>query len=404
VEIELRAGEVHALLGENGAGKSTLLKILGGAHRADAAQILVDGVPVEIHSPHAAQRLGIALIHQEPLIFRDLDVAENIFIGHRDRNRRNVYRDAQKLLDSLGVHLNPRAKLRGLSIADQQTVELASALSQNARIVLMDEPTAALTPAEVADLFRIVRQLKTAGVAIVFISHRLDEVFAVADRITVLRDGRFVATKTASQTNPQEVIRMMVGRELTTLYERKESRVISRGPALRVEHLSGDRFHDVSFELHPGEIVGLAGLVGAGRTEVSRAIFGVNRASGGAIYIDAKPARVRSPSDAIARGLAYVPEDRQHDGLVLPFSAARNVTLTDLCRVSSTGLIRLARERAIANDWRTRLRIRLQDIAQPVRELSGGNQQKVVLSKWLQTDPQASVPVVSDGALTRALN
>src|SRR4051812_19384463 len=255
---ELRRGEVHALLGENGAGKSTLLKIMGGILRPDAGRIFLDERPVSIESPQAAQRLRIALIHQEPLVFPDLSVAENIYLGHGRGapsplpgvlNRRAMYDGARRLIERLGVHLNPRAKLRGLSVADQQTVELAGALSQDARVLLMDEPTASLTPAEVAEMFRIVRQLRDAGAAVVFISHRLEEVFAIAHRITVLRDGRFVATKLASETSTDDVIQMMVGRSLHALYEKEPAAVdVSGTPRLRVEQLSGDgRFRDISF-------------------------------------------------------------------------------------------------------------------------------------------------------------
>jgi ABC-type sugar transport system ATPase subunit/ribose/xylose/arabinose/galactoside ABC-type transport system permease subunit len=397
VDFDLLPGEVHALLGENGAGKSTLLKILAGVHRPDDGEVFVDDQPVHLHSPHDAQRLGIALIHQEPLTFPDLDVAENIYSGHAaPRNalglldRRAMLTGAKEVLAQLGVKINPRAKLRGLSIADQQMVELAAALSQRARVLLMDEPTAALTPGEVADLFRIVRRLRGAGTAIVFISHRLEEVFELADRITVLRDGQFVATRERTDTSPQQVIAMMVGRDLGKLYEKEKLPLGS--PRLTVKDLSSPgRFADISFNVRAGEIVGLAGLVGAGRTDVAQAIFGALPLSGGQVEIDGKPVTIASPRQAIDRGLAYVPEDRQHDGLLLPFSIANNTTLANLAESSCFGWLRRRREREIANRWRERLAIRLRSIAQPARELSGGNQQKVVLGKWLHADPQVLI-------------
>jgi ABC-type sugar transport system ATPase subunit/ribose/xylose/arabinose/galactoside ABC-type transport system permease subunit len=394
VGFDVGPGEVHALLGENGAGKSTLLKVLAGVHRPDAGTVLVDGQSVELRSPIDAQRRGIALIHQEPLAFPDLDVAENIYVGHAmPRNalgaldRRAMYADASRVLESLGVRINPRAKVRGLSIADQQMVELAAALSQRARVLLMDEPTAALTPSEVAELFRIVRQLRSAGAAIVFISHRLEEVFALADRITVLRDARFVATSPASETNPQQIIQQMVGRPLTTLFEKQR---VPPGPVrLSVRSLCAHgRFSDISFDVRGGEIVGLAGLVGAGRTDVAQSIFGAAPLTSGQIAIDGKRVNIRSPRDAIQHGVAYVPEDRQHDGLLLPFRISSNLTLANLRESSCFGWLRAGREREIGARWRDRLEIRLRDLAQPARELSGGNQQKVVLGKWLHTEPQ----------------
>jgi ribose transport system ATP-binding protein/rhamnose transport system ATP-binding protein len=394
VDFDLRPGEVHTLMGENGAGKSTLMKILAGVHRPDSGELLLDNNAIDIPSPLAALRLGIALIHQEPLSFPDLDVAENIFIG-RGTPRTSIgsvdwsamYSRAQELLAQLGVKLDPRAKMRGLSIADQQMVELAAALSQKARVLLMDEPTAALTPEEVGDLFRIVRQLRNQGTAIVFISHRLEEVFAISDRITVLRDGHCIGTRNAADTNKNEIIRMMVGRELGQLFDKPPAHVGE--PRLRVENLGSEgRFADISFELRRGEILGLAGLVGAGRTDVAQSIFGIIPKHSGTVTLDGAPLRIDSPRDAIDRGVAYVPEDRARHGLLLPMSIATNTTLARLTDVSKLGWIFGSRDRKIAGEWREKLRIRLRDVTQPARELSGGNQQKVVLSKWLLTEPQ----------------
>jgi ABC-type sugar transport system ATPase subunit/ribose/xylose/arabinose/galactoside ABC-type transport system permease subunit len=396
VGFEARAGEVHTIMGENGAGKSTLLKMLGGVHRPDAGEILVRGQRVAIPSPVAAQRLGIALIHQEPLSFPDLDVAENIAIGSGFRgqgavlNRAAIYGEARRVLETLGVKLDVKAKTRGLSIADQQMVELAAALSQDAKVLLMDEPTAALTPGEVEDLFRIVRRLREEGAAIVFISHRLEEVFSISDRITVLRDGGFVGTKLVRETSTQEIIAMMVGRPLGEMYQ-KEPAAIGE-PLLAVEGLSsGARFTDVSLEVRRGEIVGMAGLVGAGRTEVAETIFGLRPRTGGRVLLNGREVTIGGARDAIGQGIAYVPEDRQKHGLLMPFSIATNTTLASEKRVSRWGWLLRRRERDVAEKYRGLLRTRCRGVAQPVRELSGGNQQKVVLSKWLMTEPDVLI-------------
>jgi ABC-type sugar transport system ATPase subunit/ribose/xylose/arabinose/galactoside ABC-type transport system permease subunit len=384
VSFDVRPGEVHALVGENGAGKSTLLKIMAGAVAADQGTVNVaraDGM---------APGTQIALIHQEPVGFQDLTVAENVFLGHALPRGRFGQLDwpamrarAKRALASLGLTIDPRVKLRGLSIADQQMVELAAALTQDARILLMDEPTASLTPREVDRLFGIVRQLRGAGGAIVFISHRLGEVFEIADRITVLRDGQKIGTQSASQTNPQAVINMMVGRPLSALYEKPPATLGK--PLLEVRDLTRPgRFAGISFEVRAGEIVGMAGLVGAGRTDVARALFGIEQ-SQGEIRIDGQPVRIRAPSDAIALGLAMVPEDRGHDGLLLPMSVAVNTSLADLRQVSHGPWLSRSREKALAEHWVLKLRTRLRDVDQPAGELSGGNQQKVVLSKWLAT-------------------
>ncbi|HZZ42012.1 MAG TPA: ATP-binding cassette domain-containing protein [Tepidisphaeraceae bacterium] len=398
VSVDVRAGEVLALMGENGAGKSTVLKILAGVHKADAGTILVAGQPAELGTVQSAQRLGIALIHQEPLSFPDLTVAENIYLGSGALagklgliDRKKIRTDAQNILTSLGVKLDPNAKTSGLSIADQQMVELAAALSQETRVLLMDEPTAALTPAEVKDLFRIVRRLKEQGTAIVFISHRLEEVMEISDRITVLRDGQFVATKPVAETSTADIISMMVGRPLADLFH-KESAPQTGEPYLKVENLSSPgRFENISLEVHRGEIVGMAGLVGAGRTEVAETIFGLRPRTTGRILLGGKELSINSARDAIANGIAYVPEDRQKHGLLMPFSIQNNTTLASPSRVSKLGWLFRSAERAVANKYRELLRTRCRDVSQPVRELSGGNQQKVVLSKWLTTHPEVLI-------------
>jgi ABC-type sugar transport system ATPase subunit/ribose/xylose/arabinose/galactoside ABC-type transport system permease subunit len=397
VNFQIQSGEIHTLMGENGAGKSTLMKILAGVHTADSGEVVLDGKPLSLPSPHAAIRAGIALIHQEPLSFPDLSIAENIFLGRTlprgaigQVDWATMNRRATELLAKLGVSLDPRTMMRGLSVADQQMVELAAALSLNARVLLMDEPTAALTPQEVEELFRIVRGLKDKGVAIVFVSHRLQEVFTVSDRITVLRDGQCIGSKLVQDTTTDEIVRMMVGRELNSLYERTSATI---GPTLlKVSGLTRKgEFTDVSFEARSGEIVGIAGLVGAGRTEVAEAIFGVRPLDAGSITIAGKTVRIHSPRDAVKNAIAYVPEDRQHNGLLLPMTIASNTTLADLAQVSTAGVLRTSRERQISQAWTEKLSTRLRDVSQPAKELSGGNQQKVVLAKWLLTDPQVLI-------------
>jgi rhamnose transport system ATP-binding protein len=396
--LDLLPGEVHVIMGENGAGKSTLNKILSGVYTPDSGQILRDGKPVTLNSPAVAQNLGIALLPQEPSIFPDLDIAENIFMGRqpvrglgRAITWRNMYQEAQQLLESLGVNLNPRARMGQISVAAQQMVEMARALSLHARILIMDEPTASLTPDEVKDLFRVVRDLQADGVAIVFISHRLEEVFDIGDRITVLRDGQFITTVEKGQTTAEEIIRLMVGRELNALFEREAS--TAGATRLQVENLQRDGvFHDISFEVRAGEVVGMAGLVGAGRTEVCEGIFGVTSLDGGEVRLDDQPIRIRSPRDAVKLGLAYVPEDRRHHGLLQPTSIAHNITLPVLQQFAKAGWIQRQREQQVAEEYSQRLKLRAaRDMEQPVGELSGGNQQKVVLAKWLLTQPKVLI-------------
>jgi rhamnose transport system ATP-binding protein len=392
--FELRPGEVHALVGENGAGKSTLVKVITGVHQPDAGEILFRGESVTVANPLVARRLGIAAIYQEAALFPDLDIAENIFMGRhpvRPFTRRvawrQVYEQAAQPLRALGVDLDPRARVRGLTVAQLQMVEIAKALSFSAQVLIMDEPTSALTLNEVADLFRIARQLRDAGTAIVFISHRLDEVFELADRVTVLRDGHYVGTHDVSEVADDELIRMMVGRTLDDLFPKMN---VERGEAvLRVEGLTKDRlFEDVSFELHQGEILGVAGLVGAGRTDVARAIFGVAPADRGTIWVNGQQARIYHPKDALALGIAYVPEDRQQHGLLLPMNITHNVTLPILREFANMGWLDQQAEAQKAQELAGRLEVRAAGLWQRACELSGGNQQKVVLAKWLAARPR----------------
>lgn len=393
VQLELHPGEVHALLGENGAGKSTLVKVITGVHQPDTGEIYLNEQPVHLADPREAALYGIAAIYQELSIFPDLDIAENIFVGRRPVaaggvvDWRKMYREAELLMGSLGVHLDLKTKARYLSIAQQQMVEIARALSVKARILIMDEPTSALTLSEVADLFRIVRRLREDGTAILFISHRLEELFEIADRVTVLRDGTYIDTRSMDGVTQDELIRMMVGRMVTELFPKK---VVAAGEVvLRVKNLTRKGlFEDVSFELCKGEILGMAGLVGAGRTDVSRAIFGVEPATGGTIEIEGKVVQINSPDQAMDYGLALVPEDRQHHGLVLPMDIIDNITLPMLPRFARQGWLDSKKAQYSAYEAARQMEVKAHTVWQKVKELSGGNQQKVVLAKWLATKPR----------------
>lgn len=395
VSLSLYPGEVHALVGENGAGKSTMLKIIAGIYRPRAGTVEVGGQEAVIPTPQAASALGIALIHQEPLAFPDLTVAENIFVGVEPKRPGigwldwpAMYQRTGEVLATLGIKLDPKARMRGLSVADQQMVDMAAALSQNARVLLMDEPTASLTPNEVDRLFNIMRKLRDEGAAIVFVSHRLEEVLAIADRITVMRDGEVVGERYPQQTNADEIIRLMVGRSLHAMYEKPQDR--QPGPVvLEASGLtSAGHFEDISFQLRASEIVGLAGLVGAGRSFVAQALFGILALDRGTVKVHGRPVTIKTPRDAMAQGIAYVPEDRQHQGLLMPMSVTRNISLPTLPQFAQFGWLRGSGERAAAESFVERLRIILRQVEQPVAELSGGNQQKVVLSKWLLTRPK----------------
>ena len=393
VSFALRPGEVHALLGENGAGKSTLVKIITGVHHPDKGEILLNGEPVHFGDARDSRQAGIAAIYQELSLFPDLDVAENIFAGRQPVTRggrvdwRKLYAEAGKLLESLGVQLDLRQKARTLSIAQQQMVEIARAFSINAQILIMDEPTSSLTLHEVDDLFRLVRRLREEGTAIIFISHRLEELFALADSVTVLRDGSYVDTRSMTDVTRDDLIRMMVGRAITNLFPKQEVR--AGDVILKVENLSrAGSFHDVSFELRRGEILGLAGLVGAGRTNVARAIFGVEPATGGRIQVEGRDVVITSPQQAIKLGLAYVPEDRQLHGLIPAMHITSNISLPMLYRYASNGWLRDKVERKFTYEAARQMEVRANNIWQLARELSGGNQQKVVLAKWLSTNPR----------------
>jgi rhamnose transport system ATP-binding protein len=389
--LSLHAGEVHALVGENGAGKSTLIKVMTGIYAPDGGAVVVDGHEVALRDAADAQRRGIAAIYQEPLIFPDLSVAENIFIGHQGRGRvvrwRRMLQDAAAILATLDLDLDPRSPAAGLPVAAQQAIEIARALSLDVRVLIMDEPTASLSAHEVARLFRQVRRIAAEGVAVLFISHRLDEVFEIADRITVFRDGRHISTHPRAEVTEESLIREMVGREMSDFFARDHRP--TGDVVLRVEGLRRTgAFADVAFDLHRGEVLGFAGLVGAGRTEIALALFGIAPADEGTIELRGERVEIRSPRDALAHGIAYLSEDRRQLGLSLPQSVTANITLPALRRYASRlGLVDRGAEAAVAERFRDRLRIRTPSLHQPVGLLSGGNQQKTMLAKWLNTEP-----------------
>jgi len=390
--IDIRPGEIHALVGENGAGKSTLVKILAGVHAPDGGEFLVDGSQVSFRTPADSKAAGISVIYQEPTLFPDLSVAENIFIGRQPKgaagliSRGEMRRQARALFETLGVPIDPDRIAEGLSIADQQIIEIAKAISLDATVLVMDEPTAALSGVEVERLFGVARGLRAKGAGILFISHRFDEVFALCDRITVMRDGRYIAVHNTADVTVPQIVREMVGRDVDALFP-KEDAVIG-DTVLTVEGLGrAGVFQNISFEVRSGEIVGLAGLVGAGRTEVARAIFGIDRYDAGTVTLHGKALKPRSPQAAIEAGIGFVPEDRRKQGLVMDLSVAKNATLTLRNRLARFGLIAGSRETSAANDWSSRLRVKTGSQHYAVSTLSGGNQQKVVLAKWLATEP-----------------
>lgn len=394
VHFEVLPGEVHALCGENGAGKSTLMKILAGAETKDRGEILLNGKPVTIQSPQHAMDLGINIIYQEFNLVPHLSAAENIYLGREPAaaipgfiNFKRLYGDAQQVMDSLGVPVDVRAEVSRLSVAQQQMVEIAKATSRNSVIIAMDEPSATLTDHELKNLFELMRSLRSRGVGIVYISHRMEEIFEICDRVTVFRDGQYVGTKRIEDTSRDEIIRMMVGRELKESIPKKPA---PRGePILEVRGLTRKGvFEDISFTVHRGEVLGIGGLVGAGRTEVARAIFGADPVDAGEIRFNGKVVHPRSPREAIEMGIGLVPEDRKSLGLVLNMAVRENTTLANLDLLSTLGFVNRKREREVAEQYRKELRVRTPTVEQEVRNLSGGNQQKVVLAKWLFTQSQ----------------
>jgi rhamnose transport system ATP-binding protein len=391
VSLTLYPGETHALLGENGAGKSTLIKVMTGIHAPDAGVIRVGGEEATFKGSGDAQKAGIAAIYQEPAIFPDLNVAENIFMSHQDRGAvvrwRRMYRDAETILARIDVRMDVRTPASGLTVASQQAVEIAKALSLDVRVLIMDEPTAALSAHEVSELFTQIRRLTESGVAVLFISHRLDEVFEIADRVTVLRDGRLISSRPRAEVTQGRAIREMVGREMSDFFVRNPHP--PGDVVLRVEGLARDgAFSGVGFELRAGEVLGFAGLVGAGRTDVGLALFGIAPPDAGVVELRGRRLSARSPRQALRAGLAYLSEDRRALGLSLPQSVTANITLATLRNyVTRLRLLDSSAEREVASRFREKLTIRTPSLESPVEQLSGGNQQKTMLAKWLNAQP-----------------
>jgi rhamnose transport system ATP-binding protein len=393
VDLSLYSGRVHALAGENGAGKSTIVKILGGIYTPDAGQIFRNGVETTILGPSDAQRQGIAVVHQHPALFPDLSAAENIFVGRQPRRWGLVdwpamNSRANELLTGLRMDIDVRLPVSMLSIAERQTIEIAKALSVEARVLVMDEPTSSISAHEVGRLFEIVEDLQTQGVAILFISHFIEEILGLSDEVTILRSGKRVITSAASNLTPEGTVRYMIGTEPGAFFP-KESAVIG-APVISARDLAGAGFvEDVSFDLRTGEILGFFGLVGAGRTEVAEMLFGITRPKQGEIRINGQVARIHSPQQAMRLGVSFLPEDRHRQGLVLPFSIKANQTLPVLRKLSNRlGIIDLVREDRIARDYAKRMLVVTTGVNQPTYTLSGGNQQKVLLAKWLIPSPR----------------
>ena len=396
VRLDLHSGQVTALVGENGAGKSTLVKILTGIHALDTGTILLEGQPFSAPTPDAARRVGITAIHQETVMFDELSVAENIFVGHHLMRGFGLLdwsamrARTLEILAQLEVSLDPDATLKSLSVAQKHIVGIARALSVDARIVIMDEPTAALSQREIDDLFRIVERLKAEGKAVLFISHKFEEIFTVADRYVVFRDGAFVGEGAIDEIDRDRLVSMMVGRTVEQVFPKRD--VAIGETVFEVDSFSHPtEFADIGFDLKSGEILGFYGLVGAGRSELMQALFGITRPSAGSVRLEGEEIRIRRPADAVRAGIVYVPEDRQQQGAILPMSIAENIGLPQIDRTSRHGLLDDAAEMALARSYGTRLDVRTTSWSQMVEQLSGGNQQKVVIGKWLATRPKVII-------------
>lgn len=392
VQLDLHYGEVLALVGENGAGKSTLMKILTGIYEKDEGEIIFEGKPITPKNTKEAQELGISIIHQELNLMQDLTVAQNIFIGREPTTGFNFFlkekelnERASKLFESLNINLNPETKISKLTVAKQQMVEIAKALSFNAKILIMDEPTAALTESEIETLFNIIRRLKENGVGIIYISHRMEELKVISERITVLRDGQYIDTLQTDKTDINEVVSLMVGRELFIESKKRQIQEDSVNK-LEVKNLTNHYVKDINFELKKGEILGFAGLVGAGRTEVARAIFGADPIQRGEIYIDGKKVTIKQPSDAVKAGIGYLSEDRKRFGLMVNMNVSENIFISSINKYLKGPFVKESIIKKISEEYKEKLDIRTPSIFQKVNHLSGGNQQKIVIAKWLLRD------------------
>ncbi len=393
VNLTIYPGEVHALMGENGAGKSTLMKILAGAYIADEGEIRISCRPVKITDPASARKASINLIYQELNVAPNLTVTENIFMGSELQrsqflDRKAMQLEAQQVLESLGASFAADDIVGNLAIAEQQQVEIARALKDKSRILVMDEPTAALSDRETERLFEVIRKLRNDGIAIIYISHRMEEIYALADRISVLRDGQYIGSLTRDEISPQRLVQMMVGRPMENFYEHQR-RMNPEPVVLEVRNISdGRKVQPASFQLHAGEILGLAGLVGAGRTEVSRLIFGADRKVSGEVFLNGKKLEINSPSDAIAAGIGYVPEDRKDQGLFLEMSSRKNIALNRLQQDAKAGIVNWGSVNKIATEAVENFHIRLANLEIRAVDLSGGNQQKLLLARWLAIKPR----------------
>ena len=391
VSFKVRPGQIHALVGENGAGKSTLMKILSGAYQKDSGNITIDGGEVSITNPHMGRKSGIAIIYQEFALAPDLTVAENIYLDHLGSrkgfiNWSRLYRDAGEVIKSVGFDINPRSKVGDLTVAYRQVVEITKALSEKAKILILDEPTAVLAPRETEQLFEVLKKLKQQGVSIIYISHRLDEIFRIADIVTVIKDGVVTGTVNPADVNTDDIISMMIGRKLTAMFPKRDCQIGEE--IFGVENLTrGKEVRNVSFSVRAGEVLGVAGLVGAGRTETMRAIFGADPKDAGKITLDGRCLRIKSPTDAVRAGIGLLPEDRKEQGTILAMSVRKNVTMPSLwSRFARFGFIKQTREKKKTQDLIEKLAIKTNSTETDVTDLSGGNQQKVVLAKWLGTD------------------
>ncbi len=394
VSLAVKPGEIHALVGENGAGKSTLMKILSGAYQKDEGSIEIDGVPVEIGSPRRGKELGVGIIYQEFELAGDLTVAENIFLDRLSSGGlidwKRLYEKAGAVLHSLNFDINVKSRVQDLSVAYQQVVEIAKVLSQNAKILILDEPTAVLSPKETAALFETLNKLRGEGVSIIYISHRMEEIFQIADSITIMRDGEVTGTGRRDQMEMNQVIELMIGRKLSTMFP---PRTVEIGEEiLRVEELEGEAFRRISFSVRRGEVLGISGLVGSGRSEIVRAIFGADRKKSGKVYLNGKEVTIRSPKDAVRLGIGLIPENRKEQGLVLEFAVKHNITMPNIRSVrGALGVIRQKQENRLAQSLVEKLTVKTDSIDTAVHQLSGGNQQKVVLAKWFNTDSQVII-------------
>ncbi|MEL5939434.1 sugar ABC transporter ATP-binding protein [Tetragenococcus halophilus] len=386
--FNLKTGEIHALVGENGAGKSTLMNILTGLHEQNEGKILIDGVETKFSNPKEAEENGVSFIHQEMITWPDMTVLENMFMGKEIKNsigwvnNKEMAKQAKNVFVDLGFSIDVNREMRSLSVGQQQLIEISKTLLNNAKVIIMDEPTAALAGREIRTLFDIIKKLTAEGVSIIYISHRMEEIFEISDRVTVMRDGVTVSTKLTKDTDNDEIVKQMVGRDIENYYPDMN---IERGNViLEVEHLSRQNiFEDVSFKLHEGEILALSGLMGAGRTEIMRAIFGADMLSSGQIKVNGNKMKIKSPYDAIKAGIGFVTENRKDEGLILDFSIRDNISLTALNEFSKGGWINYKEEGEFVNLLVKRLNVKMTDVDQPVLSLSGGNQQKVVLAKWI---------------------